>query len=365
MKKMYIIFMGLFCYLGTLYSQTTDNEINYSLSGTNAEVSKYLGGEGVCTIPETITVNGKDYTVTAIGHQAFYRASVTEVRLPETIVTIGEWAFGSCENLAKINLPSSLARVEERAFSWCTALTQIIVPEKTNFVNNNGAYPNFFFYACNNLKTIVYLGKKAPTNWTATSNTYVPDLKAYTKPSTRINDAKIIEMITFDEDIFNYTGSAPNPTWKNNVEGYTASLNTSSISGEVGSHEEWIPVTFTKDGESFTTDVVYRYTIKPAKLTVKVSNASRVYGDENPQFNISYSGFVSGDNESVLTTLPTISTIATKKSNVGDYPITISGGSAANYEFVYEPGVLTVTKAPLSAKVNDVMRQYGMGNPSF
>ena len=51
--------------------------------------------------------------------------------------------------------------------------------------------------------------------------------------------------------------------------------------------------------ESFTANVVYRYTIKPAKLTAKVNNVSREYGEENPQFSISYSGFISGENESV------------------------------------------------------------------
>lgn len=133
----------------------------------------------------------------------------------------------------------------------------------------------------------------------------------------------------------------------------------------MGSHEEWIPVTFTKGDESFTANVVYRYTIKPVKLTAKVSDVSREYGEDNPQFNITYSGFLTGENESTIAEHPTVSTNATKTSNVGEYPITISGGSAANYEFVYEPGVLTITKAPLSAKVNDDTKIYGSQNPSF
>ena len=96
-----------------------------------------------------------------------------------------------------------------------------------------------------------------------------------------------------------------------------------------------------------------------------MSNVSRQYGEDNPQFNITYSGFLSGDDENIILTKPTVSTTATKTSNVGDYPITISGGVASNYEFVYEPGVLTVTKAPLSAKVDDVTKVYGAQNPAF
>lgn len=366
MKKALIL---QFCLLGTclnIMAQTIDiDNVRYYFSGANAVVSKYLGGSGVCTIPEKITYNGLNYTVTAIGPTAFYQTQVTEVKLPETILKIGELAFNECKSLVKINLPSSLTQVDERAFCWCTSLTHLIVPESVNFVNNSGAYPNYFFYACNTLRTLIYLGQKPPTNWTATSNTYVPNLKAYSKPSANINNPKIIEMITFDQTEFEYTGQAPTTTWKNNVDGYTASLSLSSLSGEVGNHEEWIPVTFTKDGESFTANVVYRYTVKPAKLTAKVNNVTREYGEENPQFSISYSGFISGESESVLATQPTISTNATKTSNVGEYPITISGGSAANYDISYEFGVLTVTKAPLSAKVNDATKVYGSSNPAF
>lgn len=367
MKKIALLFFWLFCNYGIALGQSIDiDNVRYSFNGANAVVSKYLGGSGLCVIPEKVSYNGIDYVVTIIGHEAFSRTSVTEVKLPETITTIREMAFNECKSLAKINLPPSLSRVEERAFCWCTALTQIIVPESTNFVNNNGAYPNYFFYACNTLRTIIYKGQKAPTNWTATSNTYVPNLSNYTKPSAQINNARIIEMITFGENVFNYTGSAPNPTWTNNVEGYTASLSLSALSGESGNHEELIPVTFTKEGEEpFTVNVVYRYTIKPVKLTAKVSNASRQYGEDNPQFNITYTGFLSGENENVITTKPIVSTTATKTSNIGEYPITISGGVASNYEFVYEPGVLTVTKAPLSAKVDDVTKVYGAQNPAF
>ena len=356
MKKMLFVFIGLFLFYGTITGQYTEiDNVRYSFSGSNAIVSKYLGGSGVCTIPPKITYNGLDYTVTEIGYQAFAHTYITEVKLPESIVAIREMAFNE-SSLEKINLPTSLTRIEERAFCWCKNLTHLIIPKNVNFVNTNGGYPDYFFYACNTLRTLIYLGGKAPSNWTATSNTYVPDLNAYTNPTIQINGAKVYGMITFDKSVYNYTGLAPNPTWTNNVQGYTASLSMPVLSGKVGDHVVWIPVTFTNGNESFTASVAYRYTIKPVKLTVKVSNANREYGEDNPQFSISYSGFINGENESVLTTLPTITTTATKTSKVGEYPIAISGGSAANYELVYEPGVLTVTKAPLSAKVEDAKK---------
>ena len=349
-----------------MMAQTIDiDNVRYSFSGTSAIVSKYLGGEGTCVIPPQIEYNGLNYSVRKIGRNAFYNSKVTEVKLPETITAIERDAFFWCTNLSKINLPVSLKTLGVSAFNTCEKLTQIIIPENTSFEDPGNVAPVTPFPYCNTLRILIYLGKKAPLNWTATSMTYVPDKASYSTPKYSMNDAHVIEMITFVKTEFDYTGHAPTTTWTNNVEGYEASLSMSALSGEVGSHEKWIPVTFTKGNESFTANVAYRYTIKPVKLTAKVNNASREYGDNNSQFSISYSGFVNGENENVITTAPTVSTTATKTSDVGEYPITISGGSANNYEFTYEPGVLTITKAPLTAKVNDETKQYGKNNPAF
>lgn len=335
-------------------------DLYYNLSGSTASVANKLNSVGSLSeyqnslyiIPESVTYNNLDYIVNSLDDIAFsvpnfnYSGSpASKIVLPNTIKTIGRSAFRDCNNLTSIIIPSSVT----------------LFSKSSTFYNaEEGA-----FYGCDLLRTIIYLSSIAPENWTATTYTYVPDKQAYSSPYYEINDAHTIEMITFDSTEFDYTGQIPTTTWTNNVSGYTASLSMPTLNGNVGTYVEWIPVTFTKDDESFTANVVYRYTVKPAKLTAKASNASREYGEENPQFRISYSGFISDENESVITTLPTASSTATKASNVGEYPITISGGVASNYEFIYEPGVLTVTKAPLTAKVKDTTKIYGANNPTF
>jgi gliding motility-associated-like protein len=82
--------------------------------------------------------------------------------------------------------------------------------------------------------------------------------------------------------------------------------------------------------------------VTKAPLTITVENKTRYFGDANPPFTVKYSGFVNNEDASQLTTLPTVSTIATKLSIVGQYPITVSGASANNYDITYVPGVLTV-----------------------
>jgi hypothetical protein len=296
--------------------------------------------------------------VEEIGSSAFYSCSSLESVSMPNVKSIESSAFYSCSSLKSVYIPN-VETIGQYAFQSCQNLMSITIPETANNFGNN------VFYNCPLLREIRYLSSTPPTNWVATSKTYVPDLVAYSTPKYRINSANIIEMITFGENSFTYSGQSPTPSWTNNVEGYTASLTMPTLNKNVGEHEEIIPVTFTNGAETFTANVVYRYSINPASLTITAPTVSREYGEENPQFNITYSGLINGDGENVFTSKPSVTTTATKTSPVGEYPITISGGNSANYEFVYEPGTLTITKAPLTAKVDDSSRQYGTNNPAF
>jgi hypothetical protein len=106
-------------------------------------------------------------------------------------------------------------------------------------------------------------------------------------------------------------------------------------------------------------------TITKAQLTATADNKSKVYGEANPAFTVSYTGFLNGDNESVITQSPVGNTLATAVSAAGNYPIELSGGLADNYSFSYTPGILTVTQAPLIATADDKSKAYGAANPVF
>lgn len=92
-------------------------------------------------------------------------------------------------------------------------------------------------------------------------------------------------------------------------------------------------------------DVARTLTVNKASLTIRAADTTRGYGQPNPAFRLIYSGFVLGENISVLTTPPVASTIATPSSAPGYYPIDISGATAANYAITYTSGRLTVLPA--------------------
>ena len=91
--------------------------------------------------------------------------------------------------------------------------------------------------------------------------------------------------------------------------------------------------------------------VTPATLTATADDKSRAYGFDNPPLTISYSGFKFSDNESVINPVISSSTTAVPSSAPGTYPISLSGGVAANYNIVRVPGVLTVEAAP-SCSIN-------------
>ena len=109
-------------------------------------------------------------------------------------------------------------------------------------------------------------------------------------------------------------------------------------------------------------------TINKAQLVATVGDYSKTYGDENPSFEVAVTGFVNGETAATAAgySAPTASSSATATTNVGTASITISGGSADNYEFnISDTGTLTINKAQLTATVGDYSKTYGDENPDF
>jgi hypothetical protein len=105
-------------------------------------------------------------------------------------------------------------------------------------------------------------------------------------------------------------------------------------------------------------------TVTPV-IIVTVQDASKIYGEENPTFSVSYSGFQGDDDESILMGTLSITTEATTSSNAGEYDIVASGLSAEGYEIEFEDGTLTIEKADLTVKVNDSEKLVDTANPTF
>jgi hypothetical protein len=86
-------------------------------------------------------------------------------------------------------------------------------------------------------------------------------------------------------------------------------------------------------------------TVVPAELAITADDKSVIYGDEAPEFTVSYDGFKAGDDESVLDGQIENTCEYAPGSFVGEYAITPSGVTSENYNITFIDGKLTVNRA--------------------
>lgn len=196
----------------------TDNKdiqgLTYTLNADHtATVANYDNHtpDGVIDIPDTVKKDNIDYTVTAIGNNAFchsytstnvssvfipatvtsigngafsycrFLATVTfaegsqlksigasaffgseyehpiftEIKIPDSVETIGSRAFYGCRNLKKITLPSALKTLSLSTFTYCTSLSDVYLPASLTDIGSN------IFFQCSSLTNIYYAGSLA------------------------------------------------------------------------------------------------------------------------------------------------------------------------------------------------------------
>jgi len=115
------------------------------------------------TIPNSVTSIG-DYafsdcdsltsieipdSVTSIGDSAFYSCdSLTSIEIPDSVTSIENGAFFNCSSLTSIDIPDSVTSIGDLAFLGCTSLTSIDIPDS---VTSIGYYA---FSSCSSLTSI-------------------------------------------------------------------------------------------------------------------------------------------------------------------------------------------------------------------
>ena len=88
-------------------------------------------------------------SVTTIGNWAFVGCnSLTSINIPNSVITIGESAFMDCDSLISINIPNSVTTIENWAFAGCDSLTSINVPNSVTTIGEGA------FVGCNSLTSI-------------------------------------------------------------------------------------------------------------------------------------------------------------------------------------------------------------------
>lgn len=127
--------------------------IYYNITGNNTVEVTYSDRDnntysGSISVPETVTNNGTEYSVTTIGESAFKGSAVTSVSMPEGITSIDYNAFSECQNLESVTLPESLTTLGYSAFKACKLLKTIKIPSGVT------AIPDQCFDGCSSLESV-------------------------------------------------------------------------------------------------------------------------------------------------------------------------------------------------------------------
>ena len=182
MKKFVYLLLAFFVSMSTdaaVKDTFTIGDLTYTvltedgLSGTVSvkAVSEEISGKVV--IPETVTNNGVEYTVTQVAEKGFWKCkSMTSVKIPESVNYVGSFGFNGCEaldslvfpnddltfsfwypcqgckNLTYVRLPENLKRLSYFMFAECEKLEAVRIPEScTN-------WDEYAFFRCYKLKEV-------------------------------------------------------------------------------------------------------------------------------------------------------------------------------------------------------------------
>lgn len=235
-------------------------------------------------------------------------------------------------------------------FLGCSSLESIIIPSSVEEMGG------LIFWQCNLLKSVYFKGKlpkylttycNAPTD----CSFYVP--RPYLQEYIDAIGSKYSSIYLWDGGVvivraksYSRVYGDENPVFEldlggSSLEGVPELLCTANATSQVGTYTIEV-----RKGTIKNEDVLFEngsLTITKAPLTISVGNYTKKQGDAMPTFKASYTGFKNGEDESVLIKQPVFETTATAESAPGEYPITVYGVEADNYEVKsYIAGTLTV-----------------------
>ena len=115
-------------------------------------------------------------SVTSIGDYAFSRcSSLSNIVIPDSVTDIGKCAFYFCSSLSNIVVPNSVISIGDRAFLRCSSLSNIVISDSVTSIGNGA------FLGCSSLSNIVIpdsvtnIGNDAFSDCSSLSSIVIPD----------------------------------------------------------------------------------------------------------------------------------------------------------------------------------------------
>lgn len=174
-----------------------------SYTGSKGVTQYYYGYSASSTTSTTYYIPSSLRSVTVTGgnilYGAFYNcSSLTEIVIPDSVISIGEYAFYGCSSLTGIVIPDGVTSIGGYAFSGCSSLTSVEIPDSITTIGNSA------FYNCYKLVEVV--NKSSNVTITQGSSDY-GNLGYYALNVHNGDDTYISKVVNDDEYIVYIDGS--------------------------------------------------------------------------------------------------------------------------------------------------------------
>jgi len=135
---------------GIYYSITSYSNLTVGVTYRGSSYNQYSDEySGSVVIPEKVTYNSKEYSVTSIGNSAFVSCyGLTSVTIPNSVTSIGNTAFFNCSGLTSVTIPNSVTSIGDEAFRGCSGLTSVDIPNSVTSIANSA------FCGCSGLTSV-------------------------------------------------------------------------------------------------------------------------------------------------------------------------------------------------------------------
>ena len=144
---------------GTLVAFAPAGLTEYAIPDSVTTIGDYAFQD--CSSLTSVTIGD---SVTTIGDGAFaYCSSLISVTIPESVTTIGDGAFQSCSSFTSVTIGDSVTTIGDGAFLECSSLTSVTIPDGVTTIGSGA------FAYCSSL-TNVYCTATTPP---ALGNDYV------------------------------------------------------------------------------------------------------------------------------------------------------------------------------------------------
>jgi len=102
------------------------DEFEYFTGVTTCPI--YKGSGDIASLPNSCTSIKLPDSIESVGNYAFYRcSSLTSVMMGDSVTSIGSSAFSHCSGLTSVTIPNSVTSIGEGAFADCSGLTSVTI----------------------------------------------------------------------------------------------------------------------------------------------------------------------------------------------------------------------------------------------